>query len=119
MALGRKKVEAIENAERALNPSNSNDKRIILDFERELEPYRIKSLTLFRGTPFELMLTGFRLYLHEKGLFRYSESYKLGAVVDAEEYREALRKYEGLGRLLDQRKFAEAKNQEAFVALTE
>ena len=95
-----------------LDPNLPSDNNVIKAFERELEPYQKQSLTLFEGTVYQIRLTGFALYLHEKNLFRYSQKHKHGAVVATHEegtapYMEAMRKYAGLCRLNDQRKFRE------------
>jgi hypothetical protein len=114
MGLGTKKEGLAEKQERILDPGNSNDKRVIQEFERELKPYIGRSKTLFRGTPYQVTLSGFWLYLHEKNLFRYSESHKNGAVVseNLEYYREALRKYNGMGKLIDRRSHMERQEAE-------
>jgi hypothetical protein len=122
MAFGQQKTETADDGIRSLDPNISNDKRIILDFERELDPYTKRSLTLFPGTRNEIVLRGFSLYLHERNLFRYSERYKLGAVVSHGSegtlpYLDAMRKYEGLCRLMDQRKYREAQEQEALATV--
>jgi hypothetical protein len=121
MAFGKTQGDGGRGSERDLDPSMSNDKRIILEFERELEPYRSRSVELFKGTAYQRTLTGFDLYLHEKNLFRYSERNKTGAVVlhgseGTLPYLEALRKHNGLCRLMDQRRFREDQENEAMAA---
>jgi hypothetical protein len=121
MAFGKPKADPVGAGERDLDPSAPNDKRIILEFEKELEPYRNRSKTLFRGTSYQVTLSGFWLYLHEKNLFRYSERYRTGAVVlrgseGTLPYLEALRKHNGLCRLMDQRRFREDQENEAMAA---
>jgi len=110
MAFGESKQSSAKRE--PLNPSLPSDNNVIKAFERELAPYYERTLKLFEGTVYEKTITGFTLYCHEKNLFRYSQKHKHGAVVATYEegtapYMEAQRKYEGLCKLNDQRKFRE------------
>lgn len=91
---------------RKLDINLENDRRIVREFEKELNPFEGKSLVVMRGTPYLRELQGFELYLHENGIFRYSEQYPLGAVVDAEAMHTALSRYEALRKLIDRREWA-------------
>lgn len=91
---------------RELDINLENDRRIVREFEKELEPFAGKSIVVMTGTPYRRELRGFELYLHENGIFRYSERYPLGAVVDAEAMHTALSRYEALRRLVDRREWA-------------
>lgn len=92
---------------------NSNDLRIVKEFEAELAPYREKSVEIFGN-----VLSGFDLYMHEKGLFRYSKAYPTGAVVGSnlKEYHMVVLKKRGLDDLNYRRQMArqhEAERAEA------
>jgi hypothetical protein len=124
MAFGKPKVDLVGTADRVLDPSNTNDKRIILEFERELEPYlnnSKKTLTLFKGTQFEITLTGVRLYMHEKGIYMYTERHKTGAVgwdgLHTPPYAEFMRKYAGLQKLWGQRAYMELQEAERVASI--
>lgn len=96
-----------ENAEsRELDLNIENDRRIVREFEKELEPYEARSLTVMRGTPYARELRGLELYLHENGIFRYSEAYPLGAVANIKEMQIATQKNTTLCKLRDRREWA-------------
>ncbi len=99
-----------EYQEKIYDLTNKFDRAAIMEFESMIEPYRLKSLPLFTGTVYQLTLTGFDLYLHEKGIFRFTEKYKLGAIGPgkSEVYREAMAKYITLCKLIDQRSYRES-----------
>lgn len=94
---------------------DSNDKRVILEFEKELAPYEERQVVVLKGFgKFEKQISGFELYLHEKGIYRYSTAYPYGAfVVDRlAEYRFLKLKKQALDRLRDSRRKA-ADHEEA------
>ncbi len=96
------------------NIDNQNDKRVVLEFEKELAPYEQRVVTVLAGYGrFERNLSGFELYLHENGIFRYSQAYPTGSfVVDKlPEYRFLRLKYGALCKLRERREFA--KGQES------
>ncbi len=62
--------------------TDSNDKRVILEFEKELASYEEQKVVVMRGYgKFEKCLSGFELYLHEHGIYRFSRAYPFGAFV--------------------------------------
>ena len=75
----------------------------------------LKETELFNGRK----ITGFELYLHNKGLFRFSPQYPSGAVVmaNAEAYREARDKYSAIQSLRYGREQAELKEKERLQTL--
>jgi hypothetical protein len=94
---------------------DSNDKRVILEFEKELAPYEERQVVVLKGFgKFEKPISGFELYLHENGIYRYSTAYPYGAfVVDRlAEYRFLKLKKQALDRLRDSRRKA-ADHEEA------
>lgn len=93
---------------------NNNDRLEIMAFEKELDPYFEKSVMMFGRE-----VKGFWLYLHEKGLFRYSRRYPDGAVNFncLAAYQTANQKYEALGKLKDRRKFAQEEDNQRVEAM--
>jgi hypothetical protein len=86
--------------------ANTNDRRIIDEFENELAPYESRSVTVLQGyKSFERTLSGFSLFLHENGILCYSRAYPLGAFVQdkLKEYRFLKLKMEALTRLRESR----------------
>jgi hypothetical protein len=77
---------------------NSNDLRIIREFEREINPYEGKSYTIGEKTVFS-----FEKYLHDNGIFRFSKKYPNGAVIDPQAYRLAWLKRRALDALRHKR----------------
>lgn len=62
--------------------TDSNDKRVILEFEKELAPYEERKVVVLKGFgKFEKELSGWQLYCHENGIYRYSTAYPYGAFV--------------------------------------
>lgn len=86
---------------------NDPKKRMeIIEFERLITPYDNQKITVMSGTPYARDLSGFWLYLHKNGIYRYTEHYPLGAVVSPEGFRIATAKYSALARLRDRREWA-------------
>jgi len=95
--------------------NESEDLRVVKEFEEELKPYMEKTLIIFGKT-----LTGFNLYLHEKRMFCYSKKYPDGAVCfdNLRDYRFALLKWSGLCDLNERRAWAKSKDEEDFKHLS-
>lgn len=87
---------------------NENDRRVIREFEAEVAQYLRQSKEIFGRT-----LSGFNLYLHEKGLFRYSNKYPNGAVNGDRlyDYRMTDLKIRALRELWDRRDAAQKAEQ--------
>lgn len=103
--LSKNKNEKSEGKERKLDLNLENDRRIVRDFEKELEPYEARSLMVMSGTPYARELSGLWLYLHTNGIYRYNERYPLGAVVDPVAFGVATAKHAALTRLRDRREW--------------
>jgi hypothetical protein len=108
MAFNKKQSVATQEREK-FDLDNSNDLRIVKEFEQELKPYMAKSIEVFGKT-----LSGFELYLHENGMLRYSKKYPDGAVCfdKLQEYHFAKMKWEALGNLEWRRSEAERHERE-------
>lgn len=89
---------------------NPNDRAEVRRFEKELEPFHQRKVTVLGRE-----LSGFNLFLHENQLFRYSKPYPLGAVVfqNISSYRDALAKYRALSKLRDRREYAGKQEEES------
>ena len=76
--------------EEGFNLSNSNDRRVIDEFEKELDLYESRAVTVLKNhRTFKRVLSGFELYLHENGIYCYSAQYPLGIFLESKlpEYR--------------------------------
>lgn len=93
-----------------------SDRMKVLAFEKELAEYEGRSVTAFGR-----ILSGFDLYLHECNMFRYSERYRNGAVVELniQKYRDVRMKKRALDDLLLRRKFAREQEEEMNNSITE
>lgn len=103
--LSKNKEKSEDRKELDLNLEN--DRRVVREFEKELEPYESRSLMVMCGTVYSRELRGFELFLHENGIFRYSDAYPLGAVANPTEYTTANIKHSALCKLRDRREWAE------------
>lgn len=92
----------------------ADDRRRVREFEAELEEYENRSAVIpntFATT--KNPLSGFELYLHEKGLLVYTRKYPGGAIRDVEGYRMAKMKFSALQKLRGRREYANAQEVEA------
>lgn len=112
MAFGKKQVALQERGK--FNLDNSNDLRVVKEFEQELKPYFARAITVFGKE-----LSGFALYLHENEFFRYSQKYPYGAMVQANlpEFRMVKMKWDALCELNWRRKQAQKHEAENFKSL--
>ncbi len=88
---------------------NSNDRRVIEEFERDLAPYMTMQIVVNKGEEgYEKTLQYFDAYLHAEKIFHYTDTYKNGALVRSrlEDYRLMRLKWDALCRLKDIRKKA-------------
>lgn len=83
--------------------ANIKDRKIIQDFDKELNFYESRKLRILGR-----ILTGYQLYLHENSLLCYSANYPNGAVIarNIAKYRDAEAKYRALCDLKNKRAFA-------------
>lgn len=105
------KIQSLSQPRTRFDLDDSNDRRIIHEFEEELKPFTEKTLIIFGKS-----LTGFDLYLHEKNMFRYSKKYPDGAVYfdNLAEYEFVRLKWAALGELNQRRIYAKNKEAEEF-----
>ncbi|MFA5993339.1 MAG: hypothetical protein WC823_00095 [Parcubacteria group bacterium] len=88
---------------------NPVDLVVVKNFEQELTPYFAKELNVFGK-----IIKGFDIYLHEKGMLRYSVKYPGGAVVfsNLNNFEMAQMKYQALRKLWDRRAAAREREEE-------
>ncbi|HBI17170.1 MAG TPA: hypothetical protein DDY52_03410 [Candidatus Moranbacteria bacterium] len=115
MAFNKQNPGVMSSTKKGLDIRDKEDLEIVNKFEKELESSMNKKTELFDGRE----ITGFELYLHNKGLFRFSPQYPTGAVVMAnvEAYRDAKDKYSALQDLWYKRDLAKKREQERLQTL--
>lgn len=106
----QKKEESLDERYQKFELDNSNDRRVIKEFEKEVAPYFDREETWFGKK-----ISGFDLFLHEKNLVRYSQRYPHGAVVfnNLSEYNLVKLKIAALRELWRRRRLAQKHQAEA------
>jgi len=93
-------------SERIIDLNDPKKRMEIIEFDRLIAPYENETVTVMGGTTYVRELSGFLLYLHKNGIYKYTERYPLGAVVNPEAFRIAIDKHSALARLRDRREWA-------------
>lgn len=103
MAFKKTQEESVPQSRTRYDLDNPEDRKAVREFEAEISQYIPRSIEVFGNT-----IKGIDVYLHEKGLLRYSRKYPYGAVNGSrlQEFRDVQMKIAALRELWDRRDVA-------------